>query len=392
MSAPDDGTTAAGNEAQVNCMRGEATVCVRKAAAEDLPVLRGIIGESRDRTPEHLRELFHVDTGQPDQHDHLKEAIASEETAFFLGSLSTGAPSAALWCRHLENAPPVYQPERSILSVNAFHSSTDEMVIVGPHLLDAAIRWAKSVSKRAELFVSAVTWEYDTAWRTVARHFHKTSTLVEREGFHELFTLEGQDARMRPATEWYFGRAHAILSALQRERHPVRTRRAIASDLPHIVELSRRKRHDYARYQPVFWRPADGAEEKQLDFFGWLLQQEAPLLFVSEASDGSLNGFIIALRTERLPLNDPALRLGHGLHIDDFVVGNDSLWSTAGRELLFAAIATHAERVGDDATVNVLSGAHDTAKRSLMESDANMRSLFSWDILPAGNRYTGVER
>jgi hypothetical protein len=119
---------------------------------------------------------------------------------FFSGGGPISKPSAALWCRHVENAPPVYELGRSIFSVNAFHTANKEMGMVGPSLLDAAIRWAKSISKRAELIVSAISWEHDATWRAVTRDFHKTSTLVGREGFLELFRIEGENARMRPAT------------------------------------------------------------------------------------------------------------------------------------------------------------------------------------------------
>ncbi len=112
---------------------------------------------------------------------------------------------------------------------------------------------------------------------------------------------------------------------------------------------------------------------------------------MSEAGDGFLNKFIIALRMERLPMNDPAFRLRNGLHVDDFAVADDDVWSTVGKDLLLAAVTAHQERVGTDAAINVISGTHALAKRRLLESDARMRSLFTWDILPAGNLYEGPD-
>jgi hypothetical protein len=376
---------------------GPSMVCgekitVKRATESDLPSLLAIISHYRRESTEHLNGLLEVETTTPGELEGLAEALAAPDSAFFLAEASPKEPIAALWCRHLEHAPPVYQPQRSILSVKAFHSSTDGMTRIGVHLFDAAIEWAKSVSKQDELFVSSVTWAHDPAVREVIRSFHRTSTLVGNERYRELFTLNGNDARMRPATQWYFGRSEDVTSALSEGAPPAtKVRRATESDLPRMVELSHKRRHQYARYQPVFWRPAEDADEKQVGFFGWLLQQEAPLVLVSEAGDGSLNGFIIALRMERLPMNDPAFRLRNGLHVDDFAVADDDVWSTVGKDLLLAAVTAHQERVGTDAAINVISGTHDLAKRRLLESDARMRALFTWDILPAGNLYEGPD-
>lgn len=371
-------------------MTSEENVYVKKATENDIPLLVRIISYYRESAAVHRKGLFAFEANDDLQMRGVQEALAANDTAFFLAGTTPNEPCAALWCRHMENAPPVYKPARSILSIKAFYSSADEMVIVGPRLLDAAIEWAKSVSKQDELLVSSITWAHDPAVRKVIRSFHKTSTLVGNERYRELFTLNGNDARMRPATQWYFGRSEDVTSALS-EGAPQATkvRRATEKDLPRMVELSGKRRHRYARYQPVFWRPAEDADEKQEGFFGWLLQQETPLILVSEAGDGSLNGFIIALRMERLPMNDPAFRLLDGLHIDDFVVADARLWSTVGRDLLLAAVTAHQERVGTDAAINVISGTHDLAKRRLLESDARMQSLFTWDILPAGNLYKG---
>ena len=62
-----------------------------------------------------------------------------------------------------------------------------------------------------------------------------------------------------------------------------------------------------------------------------------------------------------------------------------------GRDLLFTAVTAHQDRVGTEATINVISGTHDRAKRKLLEGDAHMRSLFTWNILPAGNVYKGSD-
>lgn len=369
-----------------------SSIHVRRATEGDLSSLLRIMTLYRKDTAEHVSDMFMVDNSQQVQLEVLQEALAAADTAFFLAGMTMREPTAVLWCRHVEKAPPVYQPGRSILSVKAFYSSSDEMVIVGPHLLDAAITWAKDFGKTEGIFVSSITWVHDSAMRQVIKNFHKTSKLVGSQRYLELFQVEGEAARMRPATQWYFSQSQDIVSGLTQDGPPSATvRLATSSDLPSMVELSRQKRHDYARYQPIFWRPAEDGDQKQLGFFGWLLQQQGPLLFVSEAPDESLNGFLIALPTERLAMKDPAFRLTNGLHIDDFTVAEDDLWATAGRELLLAAVTAHQRRVGDNAAINVISGTHDLAKRNLLERDAHMRSLFTWDILPAGNLYRGLD-
>ncbi|MEY4668710.1 MAG: hypothetical protein RL518_1409 [Pseudomonadota bacterium] len=381
-----------GSEDMETIVTDGARIHVRRATENDLSVLLRIVTHYREDAAGHVRDIFTVERSQQAQIEGLQEALASADTAFFLAGMSQNAPTAAMWCRHAEKAPPVYQPGRSILFVKPFYTSAAEVAIVGSHLLDAAVTWAKDFSETEGIFVSSITWAHDSSMRQVIENFHKTSKLLGSERYRELFQLEGEDARMRPATEWYFSRSQDILSALTQHGPPSATvRLARSHDLPSMVKLSRQKRHDYARYQPVFWRPAEDADQKQIGFFGWLLQQEAPLLFVSEASDGSLSGFLIALPTESLAMKDPAFRLISGLHIDDFTVAEGELWATAGRELLMAAVTEHQRRNNDSAVVNVISGTHDLAKRRLLERDAHMRSLFTWDILPAGNLYKGAD-
>lgn len=187
-------------------MTSEDRAYVKRATERDIASLVRVIARCREEAAPNRKGLFAFETNEELQRGGVPEAFAANDTAFFLAGTTPNEPCAALWCRHMENAPPVYIPGRSILSIQAFYSSADEMVIGGPGLLDAAIEWAKSVSKQDELFVSRVTWAHDTAVREVIRSFHKTSTLVGSARYRELFTLNGNDARMRPATQWYFGR------------------------------------------------------------------------------------------------------------------------------------------------------------------------------------------
>ena len=365
---------------------------VGKATERELTTVATILGNFRDQATKHLNKLLVFESREDSDTDALQIALTSRDQAIFLACASQSAPTAALWCSHMENAPPVYDPGRSILCVKAFTTCADETKVVGPLLLDEAIRWAKSISTRESIFVTSITWAHDHAMQMVQGNFHNLSALRGDARYTELFQLEDQSTRMGPATEWYFGRSHNILSALNHTgalSAPIR--QATESDIPRIVELSQQKRLEYARYQPVFWRPAADAEQRQLGFFRLLQQERDNILLVSEGTNEALDGFIIALPRTTLPMTDPALRVPHGLHIDDYTVEHPELWDTVGRDLLAAAIKTHQDRIGTAPVINVLSGTHDRAKRKLLEGAAGMRSLFSWDVFPAGNLYPGAD-
>src|SRR4051794_39434681 len=107
-------------------------------------------------------------------------------------------------------------------------------------------------------------------------------------------------------------------------------RKARLEDAPAMVELSERKRTEYQSYQPRFWRKAADSREKQLPFFGRLIENDRVIVLVHEAA-GSVDGFVVASLIEAPPVYDPG---GHTCLIDDFAVGAASDWATVGRELL----------------------------------------------------------
>ena len=107
-------------------------------------------------------------------------------------------------------------------------------------------------------------------------------------------------------------------------------RMAVAADVPRMVELSEQKRTEYERYQPVFWRKADGAGEKQVPFFVAQLTKPNAIALVQEEL-GKINGFVIAVLVESPPVYDPG---GLTCLIDDFTVARKADWESIGPPLL----------------------------------------------------------
>jgi hypothetical protein len=119
-----------------------------------------------------------------------------------------------------------------------------------------------------------------------------------------------------------------------------------AADAQFAAALMERRRRDYARYSPVFWRPAEG---------------------VLGLHERYLRGRIIAATTV-------ALRTAHGFiigerrgsngFVDDFAIEPPGTWDSDGAALLLAA----AERFAADGvgTVVVVTAHADLAKAGLL--------------------------
>lgn len=129
-------------------------------------------------------------------------------------------------------------------------------------------------------------------------------------------------------------------------------RRATSADLPAMVDLSEQKRTHYERFQPLFWRKAKDARERQLPFFEAQLQNEHLVMLVNE-SVGQIDGFIIA-----------NLRSGRKCDVDDFVVSDANTWLTTGQALLRAAGAAAKER--GIAKYEVVCGHLDRPKQAML--------------------------
>jgi GNAT superfamily N-acetyltransferase len=152
-------------------------------------------------------------------------------------------------------------------------------------------------------------------------------------------------------------------------------RRATASDVPRMIDLSDRKRTEYESYQPVFWHPADDARMKQKPFFQYLLGQGNVIALVHDYA-GTLDGFVIASLVPAPPVYNPG---GTTCFIDDFTVAKSEQWEAIGRALLREAIRIAKERGAAQAVV--VCGHLDEPKRAFLRSEG-LDIASEWHVKP----------
>ena len=150
-------------------------------------------------------------------------------------------------------------------------------------------------------------------------------------------------------------------------------RAATAGDVPALVDLSERKREQYARFQPLFWRKAADSRERHSTYLAGLLTRGQHLALVSEAA-GALDGFLIAELRPAPPVYDPG---GLTCLVDDFVVADEARWDDVGSALLRRA-GEEARRRG--AVQLVVVCAHlDGPKRAMLAS-AGFSVASGWHV------------
>ena len=140
-------------------------------------------------------------------------------------------------------------------------------------------------------------------------------------------------------------------------------RRARATDVSRLVDLSEEKRLQYQAYQPLFWRKAPDSREKQLPYFERLLSDDRVIALVHERDD-AIDGFVVATLLNAPPVYDPG---GLTCLIDDFVAA-DERWDTVGAALL-AAVDREAKHRGAVQMV-VVCGHLDQRKRRMLADGA----------------------
>jgi hypothetical protein len=121
----------------------------------------------------------------------------------------------------------------------------------------------------------------------------------------------------------------------------------LAGDARWTAELIERRRRDYVRYSPVFWRPAEGVVGLHERFLRGRITAETTVALRTR------HGFIICERRRSVGF------------VDDFAVEPPGSWDSDGAALLLAA----AERLaaGDGvATVLVVTAHADLAKTALL--------------------------
>jgi GNAT superfamily N-acetyltransferase len=156
-----------------------------------------------------------------------------------------------------------------------------------------------------------------------------------------------------------------------------RIRAAAAADVAAIAVLAGIRREQYARYQPLFWRPAADALDKHSAYLASLIGNDKVITLVSEES-GELTGFLIATLTGAPAVYDPG---GATCQIDDFMVVPATRWQSTGTRLLRAGLAEAGLRGAVQAVV--VTGHLDQPKRALLRA-CGLEPASEWWVTPQG--------
>lgn len=134
-----------------------------------------------------------------------------------------------------------------------------------------------------------------------------------------------------------------------------------ARDVQWAALIMDQRRRIYARYSPVFWRPARDAVVAHAPFLA--RQVEAPQVIALRTDDGFLLG---------------ELR-GPEVVIDDFAVTRDDRWAADGAELLASAWGRAA--AAGAARARVVTAAADAAKVAML-AGAGLTVSSQWWVKP----------
>lgn len=224
------------------------------------------------------------------------------------------------------NAPPVYDPGGPVCAIEEW--AGDEEL-----LADAE----REAAKRGAVLARVVSQEGDRAREAV----------LERRGY-------------TVASEWY-----AAPTASEGTDFPG-LRRAVAADVPRLLELGEAKRREYQTYSPTFWRISATPRETFTPFLTGQIENPAHVALVHDGS-GQVDGFLIANADG---------------YVDDYAVASPELWPTVGAGLLSATSREMRRR--DVKNLLVVCGRGDGPKRTTLMSLGfrNMRNWFVRDLTP----------
>lgn len=156
-------------------------------------------------------------------------------------------------------------------------------------------------------------------------------------------------------------------------------RPAVQADVAAMSTLATVRREQYARYQPLFWRPAVGAQDIHRAYLASLVASDEVITLVSDDT-GQVTGFLIATLTPPPPVYDPG---GLTCQIDDFVVAPAAKWPTTGAELLRAGLAEAGRRGAVQAVV--VTGHLDQPKREALHA-CGLEIASEWWVTPQALR------
>lgn len=143
-----------------------------------------------------------------------------------------------------------------------------------------------------------------------------------------------------------------------------------------MVAMSDQKRSEAQQHQPIFWRKAADAAERQRLYFRQIVGDTNFIARICE-TDTVAVGFIIARVIDAPPVYDPG---GKTCLIDDFCVVSPELWPSVGDGLLAKVRAAAIDR-GAVQLVIVCAG-YDTPKRDAIAAAACTLAS-EWHVGPA---------
>ncbi len=139
------------------------------------------------------------------------------------------------------------------------------------------------------------------------------------------------------------------------------------SDISWMVNLSHKKRQEYSKAQPNFWKMAKNSDVVQAAWFEEEIDKENVIFLCANDK----KGFVIGKIIDAPKVYDA----GPTLMIDDFCVESSELWLTVGLSLL-TEIIFQAKSKGVSQIV-VVCGDHDLKKLELLEK-TNLSAASKW--------------
>ena len=141
------------------------------------------------------------------------------------------------------------------------------------------------------------------------------------------------------------------------------------SDISWMVNLSHKKRLEYSKSQPHFWKMAKNSDDLQEKWFEEEIAKDGVIALCAEDKKGFIIGKIV---------NPPEVYdAGPTLMIDDFCVESPDLWLTIGSKLLNEIISQAKQK--NATQVLAVCGEHDSWKSQLLEK-LNLSVASRWYV------------
>lgn len=141
-------------------------------------------------------------------------------------------------------------------------------------------------------------------------------------------------------------------------------------DIEQLVELIELRRDEYEVIAPLFWKKAKNSAQASRRYYKFLLLFRRATILVAD-EDGTVAGFLIAMRARVPPVFDP----GPTTFVDDFYVASPDRWDDVG-SALFGRLREIASDRGWSQLI-VVSGTADSPKNAFLKS-VGLSETSSW--------------